>query len=71
MQTQDEALLLKTVECILYLGYILLHYVLIYNLEVSLNLHPTFLQVNMIKNVLCTVKTVFLSYFQQFSSNSR
>ena len=25
----------------------------------SLNFHPTFLQVNMIENVLCTVKTVF------------
>ena len=72
MQTQDEALLLKTVKCILYLGYILLHYVLIYNLEVSFNFHPTFLQVNMIK-IKCPLysKNCFLSYFQQFSSNSR
>ena len=34
---------------ILYLGYILLYYVLIYNLEVSFNFQSTFLQVNVIK----------------------
>ena len=33
----------------LYLGYILLRYVLINNLEVSFNFHLTFLQVNVIK----------------------
>ena len=33
----------------LYLGYILLPYVLIYNLVVSTNFHLTFLQVNVIK----------------------
>ena len=33
----------------LYLGYVLLLYVLIYNLEVSFSFHLTFLQLNMIK----------------------
>ena len=33
----------------LYLGYVLLRYVLIYNLQVSFNFHLTFLQVNVIK----------------------
>ena len=33
----------------LYLGYVLLRYVLIYNLEVSFNFHLTFLQLNVIK----------------------
>ena len=33
----------------LYLDYLLLRYVLIYNLEVSFNFHLTFLQLNMIK----------------------
>ena len=42
----------------LYLGYALLRYVLIYNLEVSFNFHLTFLQLNMI-HVHCAVKTAF------------
>ena len=33
----------------LYLGYVLLRHVLIYNLEVSFNFHVTFLQLNVIK----------------------
>ena len=33
----------------LYLGYVLLRYVRIYNLEVSFNVHLTFLQLNVIK----------------------
>ena len=33
----------------LYLGYALLRYVLIYNLEVSFNFHLTFPQLNVIK----------------------
>ena len=33
----------------LYLGYVLLRYVLIHNLEVSFNFHLTFLQLNVIK----------------------
>ena len=41
----------------LYLDYVLLRYFLIYNLEVSLNFHLTFLQLNVIK--IFTVKTVF------------
>ena len=41
--------LLKTVKRMLYLGYVLLRYVLIYNLEVSFNFHLTFLQLNVIK----------------------
>ena len=35
---------LKIVKRMLYLGYVLLRYALIYNLEVSFNLHLTFLQ---------------------------
>ena len=45
----EAALLLKTVKRMLYLGYGLLRYVLIYNLEVSFNFHLTFLQLNVIK----------------------
>ena len=33
----------------IYLGYVLLRYVLFYNLEVSFNFHLTFLQLNVIK----------------------
>ena len=33
----------------LYLGNVFLRYVLIYNVEVSLNFHLTFLQLNVIK----------------------
>ena len=33
----------------LYLGYVLLRYILIYNLEVSFNFHLTFLQLNVPK----------------------
>ena len=33
----------------LYLSYVLLRYILIYNLEVSFNFHLTFVQLNMIK----------------------
>ena len=57
----------------LYLGYVLLRYVLIYNLEVSFNFHLTFLQLNVIKNVHCAVKTVFyptLGYFLRTPDNS-
>ena len=46
----------------LYLGYVLLRYVLIYNLEVSFNFHLTFEDISTIKcdeNVHCAVKTVF------------
>ena len=47
--TSEAAFLLKTVKRMLYLGYVLLRYVLIYNLEVSFNFHLTFLQLNAIK----------------------
>ena len=43
---REAAFLLKTVKRALYLGYVLLRYVLIYNLEVSFNFHLTFLQLN-------------------------
>ena len=46
---REAAFLLKTVKRTLYLGYVLLRYVLIYNLEVSFNFHLTFLQLNVIK----------------------
>ena len=39
--SREAAFLLKTVKPMLYLGYLLLRYVLIYNLEVSFNFHLT------------------------------
>ena len=56
----------------LYLGYLLLRYVLIYNLEVSFNFHLTFLQLNVIK-IYCAVRTVFFrtpGYFLLAPDNS-
>ena len=41
---KHAALLLKTVKLMLYLGYVLLRYVLFYNLKVSFNFHLTFPQ---------------------------
>ena len=55
----------------LYLAYLLLRYVLIYNLEVFCNYHLTFPQLNVI--VHCAVKTVFyltLGYFLRTPDNS-
>ena len=46
---REAAFLLKTVKSMLYLGYVLLRYVLIYNLKVSFNFHLTFLLSNVIK----------------------
>ena len=46
---REAAFLLKTVWRMLYSGYVLLRYVLIYNLKVSFNFHLTFLQLNVIK----------------------
>ena len=43
---REAAFLLKTVKLML---YVLLRYVLIYNLEVSFNFHLTFLQLKVIK----------------------
>ena len=43
----------------LYLGYVLLRYVLIYNLEVSFNFHLTFLQLNVIKMFTVQSKLFF------------
>ena len=45
----EAAFRLKTVKCMLYLGYVLLRYVLIYNLKASFNFHLTFLQLNVSK----------------------
>ena len=45
----EAASLLKTVKRMLYLGYVLLRYVRIYNLKVSFNFDLTFLQLNVIK----------------------
>ena len=39
-----NSFIFKTVERMLYLGYVLLRYVLIYYLKVSFNFHLTFLQ---------------------------
>ena len=49
--TNLTALLLKVVRRMLYLGNVLLGYVLVYmyNLEVSFNFHLTFLQLNVLK----------------------
>ena len=46
---RETALLLKTVKRMLYLGYVLLRYVLIYILEASFPFNLTFLQLNVIK----------------------
>ena len=60
----------------IYLGYVLFRYVLIYNLEVSFNFHLTFEDISTIKcdeNVHCAVKTVFyltLGYFLRPPDNS-
>ena len=57
----------------LYLGYLLLRYVLIYNLEVSCNFHLTFLLIKCDKNVHRVIKTVFyltLGYFLRTPDNS-
>ena len=59
MIVTETALLLKTVKRMLYLGYGLLHYVLIYNLEVSFNFHLTFLQLNVIKMFTVQLKLFF------------
>ena len=45
---REAPFLLKTVKRILYLGYVLLRYVLFYNLEAPFNFHLTFLQLNVI-----------------------
>ena len=45
---RKAAFLLKTVKRMLYFGYVLLRYVLIYNLEVSFSF-PLILQLNVIK----------------------
>ena len=56
----------------LYLGYVLLLYVLIYNLKVSFNFHLTFVQLKVIKMfTVHAVKTFFLPYSWLFSANSR
>ena len=50
LKSQSEAaFLLKTVKRLLYLGYVMLRYVLIYNLKVSFIFHLTFLQLNVIE----------------------
>ena len=58
----------------LYLGYLLLRYVLIYNLEVPFNFHLIFLQINVIISTnKCAVKTVLyltLAYFLRTPDNS-
>ena len=46
---REVAFLLKTVNRMLYLSYVLLREVLIYNLELSFNFHLTFLQLTVIK----------------------
>ena len=59
-----QLFLLKTVN----LGYVLLRYVLIYNLEVSFHFHLTFLQLNVIK--VFTVFYLTLGYFLRTPDNS-
>ena len=46
---REAAFLLKTVKRMIYLGYVLFRYVLIYNLEVSFNFHLTFEDISTIK----------------------
>ena len=50
---------LETVKRMLYLGYVFLRFVPIYNLEVSLNFHLTFLQLNAIKMFTVQQKLFF------------
>ena len=66
------ALLLRTVKLILYLGNILLRYLLIYNLvELSYNYRSTFLQVNVIKPFFFLVPAIFFELtITQTSYNS-
>ena len=66
---REAAALLKTVKRMLYLGYVLLRYVLICNLEVSFNFHVTFLQLNVIK--MFTVHYKNCSNFFRFPLNVR
>ena len=58
----------------LYLGYLLLRYVLIYNLEVSFNFYLTFLQLNVeiLKCSLCSKNYFYLTfgYFLPAPDNS-
>ena len=57
----------------LYLGYVLLRYVLMYNLKVSSNFHLTFLQLNVIKMFNVQEKLFFyltLGYFLRAPDNS-
>ena len=57
----------------LYLGYVLLWYVLIYNLKVPSNFHLTFLQLNVIKMFNVQEKLFFyltLGYFLRAPDNS-
>ena len=61
---------LKIVKRMLYLGFVLLRYAQIYNLEVSFNLHLTFLQLNAFKCSLC-IKNCSFPYSRPFSSSSR
>ena len=48
-QANVKKLYFSAIKRMLYLGYVLLRYVLINNLEVSCNFHLTFLQLNVIK----------------------
>ena len=59
---REAAFLLKTVKRMLYLGYVLLRYVLIYNLEVPFNFHLTFLQLDVIKGNLHFNKKITLNH---------
>ena len=45
---REAAFLLKTVKRMLYLGYVLLRYILIYGSRSIFNFHLTFLQLNVI-----------------------
>ena len=57
--TPEAAFLLKTVKRMLCLGYVLLRYVLIYNLEVSFDFYLTFLQLDVIKMFTVQSKLFF------------
>ena len=46
---RETALLIETVQHIHYLGYVLLRYFMIYNLEVSFHFHSISLQLRVIK----------------------
>ena len=64
---REAAFLLKTVKRMLYLDYVLLPYLLLYNLKVSFNFHLTLVQLNVIKIFTVQYKLFFILLSAIFS----